>query len=408
VTLQTMRLAGETVTTRSDAFRLACFGLLVANVAYLATVLMARAWIVDAGGRPIHTDFTSVYAAGRLVLDGQPAAAYDWTLHYMAEDAVSPHSAIDYLGWHYPPPFLMIAALLAMLPYVSAFIAWIAATLPLYLVTIRTIVGDRIGWLFAGAFPCLMPNIIPGQNGFLTAALIGGALALLERQPILAGCCLGLLTYKPQFGILFPLLLVAGGHWRAIGAAAATAIALVLLTIVLFGVAPWTEFFHWLPLTSQALFSQGSQIPVAWNKFQSLYALVRMLGGGATLAWTLQILLAASAAIALCAMWWSNRIAYELKAAAAAMGVLLVTPYVYIYDLTVLAVSAAFLLRCAVVAGFVPSEAAGLALVAALFLIVPFFGVPVGLMGAAILALLIARRVFPLQDPSGAGLVRRA
>ena len=134
------------------------------------------------------------------------AAAYDWTLHYAAENAIVAHSQAAYLGWHYPPPFLMIAGLLATLPYTIAFLVWIGATLPLYLTTIRAIVGNRIGWLIGGAFPCLMPNIISGQNGFFTASLVGGALVLAGIvSPLLAGCCLGLLTYKPQFGILFPL-----------------------------------------------------------------------------------------------------------------------------------------------------------------------------------------------------------
>ena len=379
------------------SFRLVCFGLLVANIVYLITLLFEKSWIVDAGGQPIHTDFTSVYAAGRLVLDGQAAAAYNWTLHYAAENAVVAHDWAAYLGWHYPPPFLMVAGLLATLPYAAAFAVWIAATLPLYLVTIRAIVGDKMGWLLAGAFPCLMPNVISGQNGFLTASLIGGTLVLLERQPVLAGCCLGLLTYKPQFGVLFPLLLVAGGYWRAIGVAALTAAVLALATIVLFGVRPWTEFFNWLPLTSQALFSQGDH--TAWYKFQSLFALVRMLGGGATLAWTLQLALTAIISGVLCVMWSNTRIAFELKAAAAAAAVPLVTPYVYLYDLTVLAISVAFLVRRALVTGFMPGATIGLAAVAALFLIMPFLDVPVGLMTAAILGFLIARRVF-LHEPA--------
>lgn len=392
MTVQALPMGRERRGPRSDAFHLVCFGLIMANAAYLAAALLGKAWILDAGGRPLHTDFTSVYAAGRLVLDGTPAAAYDWTLHYVAENAVSSHSAMEYLGWHYPPPFLMIAAVLAAMPYATAFIVWIGATLPLYLVTIRTIVGDRIGWLVAGAFPCLLPNIIPGQNGFLTASLVGGALGLLERQPIAAGVCLGLLTYKPQFGILFPLILVAGRHWRALGAATVAAILLALLSVVLLGVTPWTEFFHWLPRTTQALFSQNSPIPVEWNKFQSLLALVRLLGGSASLAWTLQIALTVITAIALCMIWWRDCIAYELKAAAAALGVLLATPYVYLYDLIVLAVSAAFLIRCALANGFIAGEAFGLGFVAALFVIMPFVGVPVGLMAVAVMAVLILRR----------------
>jgi arabinofuranan 3-O-arabinosyltransferase len=392
MTLQVLQQGEPTIASRSNAFYLICFALCIANAGYVAALILNREWIIDAGGTPFHTDFTSVYAAGRLALEGHAAAAYDWNLHYAAENAVSPHDYAAYLGWHYPPPFLLVAAASAALPYAYAFILWIAATLPLYLAAIRTVVGDKIGWLIGGAFPCLLPNVVSGQNGLFTAALIGGTLALLPRRPVLAGCCLGLLTYKPQFGILFPLLLVAGGYWRAIGAAAASAGAVALATIALFGVAPWSEFLHWLPLTSHALFAQDSPIHTDWSKFQSAFALARLLGGSAALAWSLQLTLTVAVALALWVMWRSDRISYDLKAAAAAAGVLLATPYVYLYDLAVLAVAVGFLLRAALNDGFAAGEAGLLVIGAVLMMFVPFFGVPVGLPAAAIVMVLIWRR----------------
>jgi len=391
MTAQTVQLGDEPAPRRSDALPLVCFGLLVVNIALL--VVFWNGWIVGVDGRPAPSDFLNVYSAGRLVLDGQPAAAYDWDMLNATENALIGREVTTYFGWHYPPAFLGVAALLASLPYANAFIAWLAATLPLYLVTIRAIMRERIGWLLAGAFPALLPNLIPGQNGFLTASLIGGTLVLLERQPLLAGVCLGLLTYKPQFGILFPLVLVAGGYWRAIASAAVTALALALGSLALFGAATWAAFFHWLPLTSQALFADAAR-HADWSKFQSLLALVRMLGGGATLAWMLQLTLSAVTAIVLCVMWRDKRIAFALKAAATATGVLLATPYVYLYDLTVLAVAVAFLLRHAMSNGFARAETTGLALVVALVLIMPFFELPVGLPAATIVAALVARRVF--------------
>ncbi len=392
MTLQAVQQSEPAIAPRPNAFYLTCFALCVANVAYLVALILNREWIVDGGSTPIHTDFTSVYAAGRLALAGQPAAAYDWNLHHAAENAVVAHDYNAYLGWHYPPPFLMVAALLAALPYIFAFVLWVAATLPLYLAAIRAVIGDKIGWLVGAAFPCVLPSIVSGQNGLLTAALIGGTLTLLPRRPLLAGCCLGLLTYKPQFGILFPLLLVAGGYWRAIGAAAASAGALALATIAVFGVTPWTEFFHWLPLTSHTLFGQNSPVQ-DWSKFQSVYALVRWFGGSAALGWTLQLPVAGIVALGLGVMWRSGRISYEMKAAAAATGILLATPYVYFYDLTVLAVAVGFLLRGALKDGFAPGEATALAVGAGLMVFMPFFGVPVGLVAAAIVAVLIARRI---------------
>jgi glycosyl transferase family 87 len=402
MTLQALHPDRTLSAPRSNGFFLFCFALCVANAGYVAALLLNREWIVDVAGKPFHTDFTSVYAAGRLALAGHAAAAYDWNLHYAAENAVVAHDYAAYLGWHYPPPFLMIAALLASLPYAAAFLVWIAVSLPLYLASMRAVVGDKIGWLIGGAFPCLLPNLVPGQNGLFTAALIGGTLALLPRRPILAGCCLGLLTYKPQFGILFPLLLVAGGHWRTIGAAAVTACTLALATIAVFGVTPWTEFLHWLPLTSHALFAQDSPIHTEWSKFQSVFALVRLLGGSAALAWTLQLALTFLIALVLCLMWRSQRIGYELKAAAAAAGILLASPYVYLYDLAVLAVAVGFLLRAALRTGLVAGEAGALALGAALMLVMPFFGIPVGLMAVALAAVLIGRRMVIAGRPLAA------
>jgi arabinofuranan 3-O-arabinosyltransferase len=390
MTFQTSKLIFEPATPRSESFRVACFALMVGNTAFVVGALLGNNWITDAGGQPNHTDFTNVYAAGRLVRNGEPAAAYDWTTHHLAENALIGHDSAQYFGWHYPPSFLVIAGLLAFLPYATAFVVWIAATLLLYLSTIRVIVGDNIGWLLAGAFPCLMPNVITGQNGFLTASLIGGFLILLQQRPILAGVCLGLLTYKPQFLMLFPVVLLAGGCWNAIIAAALTFAGLVLATIAIFELSVWVAFFHWLPLTSQALLSQDH---AEWYKLQSLFALVRMLGGDATLAWALQLALTGTLAGLLGAMWWNKRIHFELKASALAVAVPLATPYVYLYDLTVLGVSAAFLIRSALATGFIRGEILGLAVIMVLFLIMPFLNVPVGLITSAILALLIVRRV---------------
>lgn len=380
----------------ADALKLAGFALLVVNVAYLAAVLWGGTWIVGPDGLPVHTDFTMVHAAGRLALDGTPAAAWDWTLHRAAENAVAGHAVARYYAWHYPPPFLLVATALATLPYAAAFVAWMAVTLPAYLATVRAIVGDRLGWLFAGAFPVLVPNLVPGQNGFFTAALIGGTLFLLDRRPVLAGICLGLLTYKPQYGVLFPLVLLATGRWTVILSAAATALLLGAVTLAVFGPGVWAAFFHWLPLTSHALLSgTGTE----WQKFQSVFAMVRLLGGGATLAWALQGTVAALTAVGLVVLWRSRLVDADTKAAAVGLGVLLASPYVYLYDLAILAVPLAFLLRTALARGFLPGEPAGLALIAGLFLVLPVVGVPVGLLGVAVTAELLARRAVAAPVP---------
>ena len=49
-----------------------------------------------------------------------------------------------------------------------------------FLVAMRAIVGRNFGYLLALAIPMAFINALVGQNGFLTAALIGGTLYLFR------------------------------------------------------------------------------------------------------------------------------------------------------------------------------------------------------------------------------------
>ena len=180
--------------------------------------------------------------------DGLAATAFDPAAHFAREQAIF-GAATQYYAFQYPPVFLLVAAALAQLPYLPALALWQAATLALYLLAIRAIivsspspgrVGIRGDWLLlALAFPAVFINLGHGQNGFLTAALFGGALALLDRRPLVAGVLIGLMIYKPQFGLMIPLVLLATGRWRVIVAAAATVLVLLLLTLAAFGTEVW-------------------------------------------------------------------------------------------------------------------------------------------------------------------------
>jgi len=364
--------------------------LLLSELVFLGGADFQGFFIADRGGHGIANDFVNVWAAGRLVLDGHAAAAYDWSIHRQVQEAAIGHAFEGAYRWHYPPPFLFAAALAATLPYVPAGIAWLVATGAAYAAAIRGILGDRVGWLLALGFPGALWNVTAGQNGFLTTALIGGALGLLERQPVLAGCCLGLLTYKPHFGLLFPLVLAATGRWRAFVSAAAVAITLAALSWLAFGSAPWLAMAQSVSTANQLVLTDGG---VGWNKLQSVFGLVRALGGGEMLAWIIQggVAIAVAAAVTLL---WRSAAQFDLKAAALAAGAVLVTPYVFAYDLVVLAVPAAFLLRFGLARGFLRLEAAALAAAGALLLSYIVATTQVGLAASLIVALLVVRRVW--------------
>jgi len=344
-------------------------------------------FLTDSQGRPIANDFVDVVAAGRLALDGEPAAAYDWPEHKKAEVRVIGHDFDDYYGWHYPPPFLFVAAGLATLPYLAAAAVSLLTTLAAYVAALYGILG-RTGIFVALGFPAALWNITAGQNGFLTAALIGGTLGLLERRPALAGICLGLLTYKPQFGLLFPIVLIADRRWLTIAVAGLTATGLAVLSLIAFGGASWVAFVHWMAITNHEILGAGR---ADFGRLQSVFGLVRAHGGGEPLAWTVQAIF--SLALAGGMVWlWRSRVAYDLKAAALACGALLATPYLYMYDIVVLAVAVAFLLRYGLQCGFGVTDVAGFGVAGALILSFPYTKTQVGLAAVLIVLALIAQR----------------
>jgi hypothetical protein len=367
-----------------------CFVLFVINASFFPAAFFAHWWIFDEKGLGIPTDFVNVWSAGRLVLDGHAAQAYDGDIQKQVQVAVLGQSYPGNFAWHYPPPFLFVASLLAHFPYAVAFIGWAAISLVPYLAVMRAIVGRPFGLLLAAAFPVVLTNTLVGQNGFLTASLIGGMLYLLPTRPVLSGICLGLLSYKPQYGLLFPLVLIAASQWTVFFTAGAVALAMAFASWLAFGTESWQAFFHWMPMFSQAFLTEGR---APWGKMQSIFALVRYFGGTEQLAWVLQWIMSAGVAVVLALMWRSrSSISYPLKAAALAAGTLLVTPYLFLYDMMVLAIAVAFLVRIGLRGGFERYELPALGLVAALLLFFPLVGAPTGFGATLVVSGLIAGR----------------
>src|SRR3954468_501902 len=364
----------------------ACFVLAVINAAFFPTAYVAHWWITDPNGLGIPTDFVNVWSAGRLALDGHPAWAWDWDIQKRVQVDLLGQTFVGHFAWHYPPPFLFVAAFLAQFPYAVAFVGWVSLSLVPYLVAMRAIVGHPFGWLLAAAFPVVLTNTLVGQNGFLTASLIGGMLYLLPTRPMLSGICLGLLSYKPQYGLLFPLVLIAASQWRVFFTAAIVAAMIAMASWLAFGTASWQAFVDWLPMFSQAFLTEGR---ADWGKMQSVFALVRFFGGSEQLAWVLQWIMTGAVAVVL-VMLWRSRVGYSLKAAALATGTLLVTPYLFLYDLMVLAIPIAFLVRLGLCEGFRRYELPALGLVAFLLMFYPVFAAPTGFAATLIVSALIA------------------
>jgi glycosyl transferase family 87 len=358
------------------------YSLILLGICTLAIAgwIAASDGLIDRNGKPLGTDFSNVYAAGSLTWQGRPAEAYQPALQHAEEKAVFGGREVPFYGWLYPPFFFSVAFLVASLPYAWGLAVWLAASLAAYLAAMRAILPRLETLLIAAAFPAVFINIGHGQNGFLTAALLGGALHWLDRRPWLAGVLIGLLAYKPQFGVLIPVALLAGGRWSTIGAAVATIAALLAISFVTLGGGVWHAFADSMTFAQTVVLEQGG---IGWEKIQSVFSAMRMWGAGVHLAYAVQIALALMLAASLAWLWQSNA-EFELKASALATASLLATPYVLDYDLVALAVGIVFFVRHGLSRGFRTFE---ISLLAAAWM-VPLLsrgvagatGIPLGLM----------------------------
>jgi hypothetical protein len=307
---------------------------------FLFIVAGTHGWIVPLG-KPTTTDFVSFYAAGALANAGTPALAYDHAVHLAAEERVT-GAGIEYQFFNYPPVFILLCALLAMLPYLVAFIVFEGVTLCLYLVVASRVLADRSGTALVAllAFPMVFWNLGLGQNGLLTAGLFGAASLLVDRRPIAAGLLFGALCYKPQFGILVPLALAAAGQWRAFAAAGASAAALVLASLALFGATTWQAFAA-AASGSPAMYESGR---ILFAGMATTFGAARLLGADPPLAYGVQAA-ASLVAAAVVVVVWRRRLSLPTRAATLAAASLVAAPLALLYDLMFAAIAAAWLIR---------------------------------------------------------------
>jgi hypothetical protein len=273
---------------------------------------------------------------------------------------------------------------LALLPFAVAFLGWVGVSFALYAAGVARIARDHRAALLAVAAPASLACAVAGQNGFLTAALMAAVLLQLEARPVLAGLLLGLLTYKPHFGLLFPMALLFGGYGRVFASAVIATLA-ILLVSWLSAPDSLTAFVQHLGGMSDNFLSQGH---AGFYKLQSLYGLLRMSGVSDGTAFMAQGILLATM-VGFVAWLWRNEKDASLRCAGLCAATLLATPYLFLYDFPVLSIAIAFLWRAR---PFDRTETILLLLsqlAIASFLVV---SMPTGFIAALLVLLVVARR----------------
>jgi alpha-1,2-mannosyltransferase len=300
---------------------------------------------------PVAFDYVSFYAAGDLTDHGAAALAYDEEIHGQAEKRIYGDPRTPYFGFYYPPIFELLCAGLAALPFTASYVIFMVASGGGYFWVLCRTLRDPVLTIALAAFPAAFLTISLGQNSFLTTGLMGGALLVFDRRPLLAGVLLGAMSYKPHFLLLVPVALIAGRHWRALLAATATVAALASLSLLVLGSAPWHA---WLTTTPQAqsVFATGR---VGFYHLVNLYGAVRLIGGSTELAIGVQAM-ALIAAIAAVAIVWRGTRNPEIRGVTLVAATLGALPVVLFYDLLPATIAMAWLIRDARRHGYLPWE----------------------------------------------------
>jgi hypothetical protein len=324
--------------SRERVIRVAVICAIVSALCILALLATAHGTL-DYQGRPLGTDFSNVWTAGWMALHGH--AADTWlNAKFIAEQhrLQGPGLTSNYI-WVYPPPFLLVAALLATMPYLTALVVWQVATLAPFTWMMHRLVPRWETLLLTLAAPVTLICLTHGHNGFLTALLLGGGLSLLDRRPFIAGLLFGCLIYKPQLALILPVLLLAKRNGRAIAGAIVASTILIAATLAIWGWPVWDAFFANLAVARHLVIEQGA---AGWEKVMSPFSTVRMWGGTVWAAYSAQAVTTSASIAAVAWITWTKK-SPALRNALVCAAALISTPYVFDYDFVVLLPAIAWL-----------------------------------------------------------------
>ena len=366
---------------------IAIFAVLFIWKIFISLPSLGESWPILPNGYPKCIDFGFFWLSGKFAVAGDVAHIFDFPSWSAIQAAFfDPGSCPNYNRFFYPPTLLFITYPLGLMPYTVALGVWVVAAFALYEAAIYAII-PRSTALLAAATPAflLLSNVLMGHNVFFSAALIGLSLAFLERRPVLSGFFLAALTYKPHFGLLFPIALLASRNWRAIGSAVLFTTVLAVLATMAFGLEGWTSFLDAFTDRSSDLGPAQGVHP----RLQSIYGIVYWTGVAPWVAWGVQLVVSAVVAIGIWKIW-AKPISFNLKAAALCAGTFLACPYALFYDLAILYIAFAFFIKEGLTRGFLAGERLTMIVFWAVLL---SFRLSSGPVIGAVLLFLIARRI---------------
>lgn len=283
-------------------------------------------------------DFTALWGAGRLAGEHATAALADpalFTQHLRAWFGAGIPNQI----WPYPPPILLLAAPLALLPIGWSFAVYTGATLAGLWTVLRVAQLPRPICLLALLSPAIADNALIGQNGAMTTAFLVGGLLLVDARPIVAGILLGALILKPQLGLLIPFCLVAGARWRVGTAMFATSATIAAASWACFGTSAWNDYVVTARPAITAYFQAPWDPASSQRIFASAFMAARSLGATLTTAYAVQAIVTLSCAVLACRAWRRPGGEPRRRMAITVALTCLASPWVHSYDMPALAIA---------------------------------------------------------------------
>ena len=299
-------------------------------------------------------DLLTPLAAVRAFFEGKLSIVYDIDKFAQFQNVIYADRyahPVDYRPFPYPPTWLLLLLPLGLLALDRAIVLFMAIVIGSSAYEARR---HPWAWLAVATSPAAVHVVLSGQATFFGMALLYGGLRLLERSPIAAGVLFGLLSYKPHFCLLIPIALIAARQWRALFAAAATSLALGLVSLAVLGPQVWIDFIEFTRASSGPRV-MGYLIEQYSNYMVTPFFSVLGVGLPKPIASGVQL---ATAALACVAVWHVFR-RYPpspMRTAVLVAGTFLVSPYMLMYDMLLLMPAVVMLYLRGVRSGFLPLE----------------------------------------------------
>ena len=334
-------------------------------------------------------DFAAFYTAAK----SDWSSLYDLDRQYQVQSEFAPAPRERMAFYFYPPFFAALFKPLAWLSYGQAFAAMILFDLLLLGLALTILIrhldlsGNQARWLIFTTFInfAVYFCLLKGQTSFISLLLLVLFVVAVNgstERHYRAGIWTALLCFKPPLAIVPVVVLCVRRYWNAL---LLFVVSLALLGAISIALVGWSGMAAWLEISKRV--ASGEAMDYAHNH-HNLRAIIYFLAGSAVrdVIW-----------IALTALLFALIVAYARRPncdptawAIIWIAALISAPYLHFYDLTLLILPAAFLIKSAEV--FAPAIALGLIALNMLFVAHAALGIAT-LTSIPLLAFLIWRVV---------------